>query len=71
MFALSSACVAISLADEAGKLRIEQRTNARLVAMGMNGDFVAISDDHGIIEVADDMDAANARVQALRSRRGA
>ena len=65
MFALSSACVAISMADEAGKLRFVER-NSRF-----GGTFIAISDDHGIIEVADDQAAADARVAALRIRRAA
>lgn len=69
MFALSATCLAIALADEAGTLRLEPRHNARLAAMGLGGDFVAICDPHGIIEAADDMPSAERRVAALRERR--
>lgn len=68
MFALSATCVAIALADKAGTLRLEARVNQRLVAMGLDGAHVAICDDRGIIEVADDMPAAERRVADLRAR---
>lgn len=63
MLALSSACLAIALADEAGTLRFVERESR------FGGTFVAISDDHGVIEVADDMAAAEARRDTLRERR--
>lgn len=63
MFALSAACLAIALADEAGTLRFVERESR------FGGTFVAIFDDRGVIEVADDMAAAEARRDALRERR--
>jgi hypothetical protein len=68
MLVLSATCVAIALADKAGTLRLEPRHNARLAAMGLGGDYVAISDDTGLIEVADDMAAAIKRRDDLRAR---
>lgn len=68
MLVLSATCLAIALADKAGTLRFEESRNARLEAMGLNGSFVAISDDHGLIEVADDMAAAEKRRDDLRTR---
>lgn len=62
MLTLSATCVAIALADERGTLRLEERS-------GRFGPYVALSDETGLIEVADTMDEANARVQALRDRR--
>ena len=64
MIALSAACLAIALADEAGALRLIERE-------GRFGSYVAISDAKGIIEVADDMAQANRRIEALRIRRAA
>lgn len=64
MLSLSSACLAIALADEDGALRLVER-------VGRFGPFVAIEDARGIIEVADDMAEANRRVEALRFRRAA
>jgi hypothetical protein len=59
---LSSACLAIALADERGTLRLIERTSR------FGDTFVAMVDDHGTIEIADDMAAALARVEALRRR---
>lgn len=61
MIALSSACMAIAIADKAGALRTEARE-------GRFGGFVAICDNHGIIEVADNMAEAMARIAAIRER---
>lgn len=63
MLALSAACLAISLADERGTLQFVERESR------FGGTFVAISDGRGVIEVADDMAAAEARRDALRERR--
>jgi len=62
---LSSACLAIALADERGTLRLVER------ASRFGDTFVAIADDHGTIEIADDMAKANARVEALRVKAAA
>lgn len=62
MFSLSATCVAIALADKAGTLRLVER------ASRVGGTFIAISDAIGIIEVADDLPAAERRVAALRER---
>lgn len=64
MLALSSMCLAISLADEAGTLRFVERESR------FGGTFIAISDEHGVIEVVDDMAAAIDRRDALRECRG-
>jgi hypothetical protein len=61
-FSLSSACLAIALADERGTLRLIERTSR------FGDTFVAIADERGTIEIADDLVSANARLQALRLR---
>lgn len=63
MLAISSACVAISLADERGTLRFVERPSR------FGGTFVAIEDDRGIIEAVDTVAEAEARRDALRERR--
>ncbi len=68
MLTLSATCFAIAVADKAGTLRLEPGFNQRLAAMGLPGEYVAISDDVGLIEVADNMAAAIARRDALRAR---
>ena len=55
---LSATCLSIALASKRGTLRLE-------VCTGRFGEYVAISDDHGIIEVADDMSSAERRVAEL------
>lgn len=55
MRSLSATCVAIALASKAGTLRLTER-------QGRFGAYVAIEDAKGIIEVADDMSAAERRV---------
>ncbi len=62
---LSSACLAIALADERGTLRTIERTSR------FGDTFVAIADERGTIEIADDMAAAKARISALRERAAA
>jgi ribulose-5-phosphate 4-epimerase/fuculose-1-phosphate aldolase len=59
---LSSACLAIALADERGTLRMIERTSR------FGDTFIALADDHGTIEIADTMADAKARVEALRKR---
>lgn len=59
---LSSACLSIALADERGTLRLIER------ASRFGDTFVALVDDHGTIEIADNMNAAEERVRALRLR---
>ena len=61
MIALSSACFAISLAAQAGTIRIEERE-------GRFGTFAAIVDDRGTIEVADSIADAQARINAILER---
>lgn len=62
MFTLSATCVAIALADKAGSLRLVER------ASRFGGTFIALEDERGLIEVADSMEAARTRVDALRAR---
>lgn len=59
---LSATDLAISLAIRSGSLTVVERPSR------LGGTFVAIGDEHGIIEVADDMDAANTRLNAIRER---
>lgn len=61
MLTLSATCLAIAVADEAGTLRLSVRE-------GRFGQFVAIEDDRGLIEIAADMAEATARVRAVRQR---
>ena len=61
-FSLSSACLAIALADERGTLKMIERTSR------FGDTFIALADDHGTIEIADTMADAKARVEALRKR---
>ena len=61
MLLLSASCVSIALASKAGVLRLVERE-------GRFGPFVAIEDDRGIIEAADDMPSAQARVAAVLQR---
>ena len=63
MLTLSATCLAISLADENGTLRLVER------ASRLGGTFLAIEDRHGLIEVADSWADAHARINALRARR--
>jgi hypothetical protein len=58
---LSATCVAIGLASKAGTLRLVERE-------GRFGAFVSIEDHVGVIEVADDMAAAEARVAEVEAR---
>lgn len=60
MKTLSATCVAIALADKAGSLKLVERPSR------LGGTFVAIEDAHGVIEVADNMAEAEARVQGVR-----
>ena len=62
---LSSACLAIALADERGTLKLVERVSR------FGDTFVAIADENGTIEIADDMADAEARVAALRARAAA
>jgi hypothetical protein len=59
---LSATDLAIALAVKAGTLTLTERPSR------FGGTFVAVGDDHGIIEVADDMLAANARVASITQR---
>jgi hypothetical protein len=58
---LSATDVAIAFAAQNATLRIEAQT-------GRFGAFASISDDFGLIEVADTLDAAERRVAAIRER---
>lgn len=62
---LSSACLALALADERGTLRMIERVSR------FGDTFVALADEHGTIEIAETMTDATARVQALRARAAA
>jgi hypothetical protein len=59
MKVLSSTCIAIALASKAGTLNLVERTSR------FGDTFIAIEDDHGIIEVADNMLAAQNRLLQL------
>lgn len=59
MQTLSATDLAIAVAIKANTLRIERRE-------GRFGEFFAISDDHGLIEVADDSDEVEARIEPIR-----
>lgn len=62
---LSSACLALALADERGTLRMIERVSR------FGDTFVALADEHGTIEIAETMTDATARMQALRARAAA
>lgn len=62
MRTLSATCLAIALADKAGTLSLVERPSR------LGGTYVAICDDHGIIEASLDMAEAEARIEALRER---
>ena len=57
---ISATDVAISLASKAGTLTLVER------ASRFGGVYVAIGDEHGIIEVADDMKSAQRRVEECK-----
>ena len=63
MLALSSQCLAIALADERGALEFVERESR------FGGTFIALCDEHGVIEVAETLAEAEARRDALRARR--
>lgn len=63
MRTLSATCVAIALAEKAGSLRLVTRESR----YGL-GAYVSIEDAVGVIEVADDMSDAQARVASVRER---
>lgn len=58
---VSTTDVAIALAAKAGTLSLVER------ASRFGGTYIAICDECGIIEVADDMTSANARVEEVAS----
>ncbi len=62
---LSSACLALALADERGTLRMIERVSR------FGDTFVALADEHGTIEIAETMTDATVRMQALRARAAA
>lgn len=62
---LSATCLAIALADERGTLTLTERTDR------WGDTFIAIADERGTIEIADDLDAAQKRVNDLRMRAAA
>lgn len=62
MFTLSATCLAIALADQAGTLRLVERTSR------FGDTFIAIEDPSGIIEVALSAEEADERVNAIRER---
>lgn len=62
MFTASATCVAIALAVKSDTLRMVERPSR------FGGSFVAIEDAIGVIEVADDMPQALARVVRIKER---
>lgn len=62
MRTLSATCLAIAVAHKAGTLRLVKR------ASRLGGTFIAIEDDRGLIEVADNMAEAEARVAEIARR---
>ena len=61
MFRLSIACAAIAAAAQKGTLQVVERTAL------LSGRFIAICDEHGIIEIAASWAAAHARVAGVAS----
>lgn len=59
---LSATDLAIALASKAGTLRLVERPSR------LGGTYIAIEDARGVIEVADDLASAEARVAAIRGR---
>ena len=57
---ISATDVAIALAAKAGTLTLTER------ASRFGGVYVVIGDEYGIIEVADDMEAARKRVEECK-----
>ncbi len=62
---LSATCLAIALADERGTLSFFERIDR------WGDEYIAITDEHGTIEIADSIEAANKRVNDLRMRAAA
>ena len=62
---LSATCLAIALADERGALTLTERTDR------WGDTFIAIGDERGSIEIADNLEAAQKRVYDLRMRAAA
>ena len=56
MLTLSATCLAIAIANKAGTIRLVER------ASRFGGTYVAIEDDYGVIEVANDMAEAQRRI---------
>lgn len=61
MIALSSQCFAIATAIKAGTLRTERHG-------GRFGEYIAICDDRGLIEVASDAQEAQDRIAEIDRR---
>lgn len=57
---LAASDLAIALAIKEGTLRLVERPSR------LGGTFIAISDAHGVIEVADNLELAQARLEALK-----
>lgn len=62
MLTLSATCLAIALADKAGTLTLSEHPSR------FGDTFIAISDGHGLIEVAANIAEANERIADLRER---
>ena len=62
MRSLSATCLAIALANKNGTLRLVER-NCRF-----GGTFIAMEDDHGLIEVQSNMEDAKLRIASLVKR---
>jgi hypothetical protein len=60
---LSATCLAIAAADRNGTLRLVAR-------VGRLGPYVALEDEHGLIEVALSRSEADARLADIRRRIG-
>lgn len=62
MKSLSATCLAIAIAYKNGTLKLIEKTSR------FGDTYIAIEDDRGIIEVAGDMNEANARVTSLMGK---
>lgn len=62
MRTLSATCLAIAIAHKNGSLRLVER------ASRFGGTFIAMEDDHGLIEVQANMEDAKLRIAAIIKR---
>lgn len=60
MVTISATCLAIGLAIQNNTIKCIERPSR------LGGTYIAIEDDTGVIEVADTMEEANARIDRIR-----